>query len=199
MKTHLRLFGVGTAALALGVWFLAAVGSNAADDGDVRGSVRKLATALEKKDADAKKQAAAIAEKIEGIEEVMNMMSPRRGNKGGEGVGNEPNKIRPDGIEAKIMALAKKPLTNKELEAEAAALERMAYIAAAIGEVAHAKPQGNGNGKKKKKDWLTWSQEMNEAALELAAAAKKKDAAAIKTAASKVEAKCTSCHDVFKD
>ena len=43
------------------------------------------------------------------------------------------------------------------------------------------------------------SQEMHEAALELAGAAKKKDAAAIKTAASKVDAKCTSCHDVFKD
>ena len=69
----------------------------------------------------------------------------------------------------------------------------MAYTAAAIGQVANAKPPEKDDGKKKKKDWVAWSQEMHEAALELADAAKKKDAAGVKTAAGKLDNKCNTC------
>ncbi len=200
MKTHLRLLTVSTAVSALGLWFLAAAGSNAADENDLQGAVMKLAGSLEKKDADAKKQAADIAKNLEGIEELMHLMSLRRPNgKGGVGVGPKPGAISPDGIEAKIMALAKKPLSKTQLEKEADGLERMAYTAAAIGQVANYKPPDKDDGKKKKKDWLAWSQEMSETALELAEAAKKKDAAGIKTAAGKLDNKCNTCHEVFKD
>ena len=81
MKTHLRLLGVSTAVLSLGLWFLAAAASNAADEKDLRGAVLKVADTLEKKDADgSKKQAADIAKNLEGVEELMHLMSLRRPN-----------------------------------------------------------------------------------------------------------------------
>ncbi len=201
MRTHLRFFGVTATVLGLGLWFVATAGKAADEKDQLRESVLKLADTLKDNKADdAKKQAAAIADKIDDVEELMHLMSPRRpkGKGPGIGIGNKPGAIAPDGIEQKIQALAKKPLLAAQLGKESEALERMAYIAAAIGQVANAKPPDKDDGKKKKKDWLTWSQEMHDAALELAAAVKKKDAAAIKTASGKVDAKCTSCHDVFK-
>ena len=45
--------------------------------------------------------------------------------KGGLGIGSKPGSVVPDGIEAKIIALAKKPLDNKALEAQARDLERL--------------------------------------------------------------------------
>src|SRR5262245_8592940 len=98
MKSHLRLFAVSSAVLGLGLWFLAAAGNAADDKDDLRGPVSKVADALRDKKADAAKmQAEAIAGKLEGVEELMHLMSLRRPNgKGGIGIGGKPGIISPD-------------------------------------------------------------------------------------------------------
>src|SRR5258708_26477810 len=46
--------------------------------------------------------------------------------KGGLGVGDKPDAIKPDGIEAKLINMTKKPISDKQLEKEAAALIKIA-------------------------------------------------------------------------
>jgi hypothetical protein len=196
MKLNARLTGVSLIVSALGFWFLANPGS-AADDKNSSGPVLRIAEALEKKDMDAaKKQAAALADKSE-VEDVMHMFSLRRAK--GFGVGSKPGAINPDGIEAKLIDLAKKPKAAAQITAEGDALVQMGYVAAAIGEFAQAKPPAKDEGKKKKKDWLAWSADMKESALAFAEAAKTKNPAAVQKAASKLYSSCNTCHAVFKD
>lgn len=191
-----RLVGAGLTVLALGLGFV--VGTGNAADADVKGAATKIANLLEKKDsAGAKKEAAAVAPNAE-IEDVMHLMSLRRSK--GLGVGAKPGAITPDGIEAKIMELGKRPMPAAKLTAEAADLTRMAYVTAAIGELAHAKPPQKDEGKKKKKDWETWSADMRDAALKLADITKAaKSPADVKTAATKLYSTCTTCHEVFRE
>src|SRR5205809_377449 len=47
--------------------------------------------------------------------------------------------------------------------------------------------------------WKEWSKEMEDAAKDLAKAAKAKDGKKIKDAANKVNASCNKCHGVFRD
>jgi hypothetical protein len=197
MKLNARLAGVGLVVLALGFWFLATRGGAADDKGGASAAVLKIAQALEKKDMEgAKTQAKALAGKSE-VEDVMHMFSLRRAK--GHGVGPKPGAINPDGIEAKLIDLAKKAKPAAQITTEADALVEMGYIAAAIGEFAKAKPPEKDEGKKKKKDWLMWSGEMQEAALAFADAAKTKNPENIKKAATKLYASCNTCHAVFKD
>jgi hypothetical protein len=196
MTTHTRWLVLGMVALTAGLGLWVSMSGAAADD-DAKATVSKIAAALEKDDkADAQKQAAALASKAE-IEDVMHVFSLRRSK--GLGVGSKPGTIMPDGIEAKIMDMAKKPMDAKKLAEEADALVQMGYVAAAVGQVAHAKPPEKDEGKKKKSDWLKWSKAMNEAALEFATTVKGKKPADVHKAALKLNASCTNCHTVFKD
>jgi cytochrome c556 len=70
---------------------------------------------------------------------------------------------------------------------------------AAIAEVAHAKPPEKDEPKKKKKDWMEWSDDMKKSALALADIAKTKKPVEIKTAVATLNANCNTCHAVFKD
>jgi hypothetical protein len=190
-----RLMGLGALLVVLGYWFFVDV--SAADDIDVKGPIGKIAEAFEKKDTEgAKKQAAAFAPKAD-IEDVMHLFSLRRSK--GLGVGSKPNEIMPDGIEAKLIDLGRKPLPAKQLETEAADLVRMAYIAAAIGEVANRHPPEKDEGKKKIADWVKWSGEMRDTALQFAATVKEKNPMTTNKAALKLYSSCTTCHTVFKD
>lgn len=190
-----RLTAVGLAVAALG--FATLAGKGGAADDDAKGAVTKIADMLEKKDtAGAQKAAAAFAPKAD-IEDVMHLMSLRRSK--GLGVGAKPGAITPDGIEAKIMELGKRPLPAAKLTAESSDLTRMAYVAAAIGEVAHAKPPAKDEGKKKKADWVKWSGDMRDAALKLADATKAKNPMEVKAAATKLYSSCTTCHEVFRE
>ena len=194
MMVNGRLLGVGLAALAFGLWFLTAAGT-AAEDSDLKGSVNKIADALEKKDkATAEKEAKAVAAKGD-IEDVMHLFGKKTPKGGGFGVGNQPN----SGIELKLNELGRRPIAKDKLAKESADLIRMSYQAAAIGAIAHAKPPEKDEGKKKKSDWLKWSAEMEDSALKLADVIKGKDPMAIKTAATKLSSSCTACHEVFRD
>jgi cytochrome c556 len=185
--------------LAAGLVLLATSDSQSADsEKEMRAGVLKLADALEKKDKNAKKMAEDLAKKIDDLEELMHVFSLRTAKGGGVGVGSKAGAISPDGIEQQIITLGKKPLDKAKLDAEADDLVRMAYVAAAVGEITIAKPPLKDEGKKKKKDWIKFSEDSKTAALELAAAAKGKDPAAVHAAAKKLDSKCDACHDIFK-
>jgi len=55
-------------------------------------------------------------------------------------------------------------------------------------------------GKKKKADWIKWSQEMGENSLAAskAAGAAKTDDKAVKAALKKLDDTCTTCHNTFR-
>jgi cytochrome c556 len=120
-------------------------------------------------------------------------------DKGGLGVG-KPGAYSPDGIEAKIMALAKKKLTAADVAAQANDIAQLAKITAAIGEVAEQHAPTKKVAGKNPKDWKKWSNEMRDDALDLAKIVQgaKPDPGKIKEAATKLNGTCTDCHDKFR-
>jgi hypothetical protein len=203
MKSQARTLVVGATLLALGLWLLAAGGRGLADDkADLRGSIEKAAAAIEKGDMpEAKRIADEIGKSSVEIEAVMNLMGKRiaASGKGGLGVGKKPGGILPDGIELKIIDLAKKALPPARLDKESEALVELGYRVAAIAEVAKAKPPEKDEAGKTKKDWLEFADGMRKAADGFIEAAKEKKGPAIKAAASKLNASCTNCHSKFRD
>lgn len=187
-----RLLSLGAVLLALAGWsFTGSVTGKAADEKGASDGVLKVAEALAKKDdAAAKKQAAAIAKDAE-TDEIMHLLALR--TKKGLGVGPKAGAITPDGIEAKIGSLGKKPLGKKDADDQAAALEKAGYITAAIGEVVSQKTPD-----KDAKAWKTWAEEMKENAVAFAKAAKAKDPGEIKASATKLEGTCNACHEKFR-
>jgi hypothetical protein len=201
MKTYLRTMVAGAAVLALGLVLLAASGRTQADDAaNIRDAVQKAANSLANGDnAAAEKIATDLAKAVEQLEDVMNLMSKRTpSGKGGLGVG-KPGEFMPDGIEAQIQNLSKKPLPPGRLDKESDALIEMAYRVEAISEVAKAKAPEKDQGAKKKKDYLEWAGDMKKSAQELAEAAKTKDAKKVKSAAASLNNACNNCHGVFRD
>lgn len=196
MKKNLRATIVGTALLgmALGTYLLSQ--AQAGEGKEINDAVAKIAAAIKKGDAAAAKaDAEKLAKKIEAIEDVMNALKPRK--KGGIGVG-KPGDVVPDGIELKLITLGRDAPSPAVLAKEAAHLEEMAYVLAAVADVTAAKAPTADKGKKTKKDWNTWSVEMREASIALAKASNAKGAQDVKAAAAKVNAACNSCHSVFR-
>ncbi len=103
-----------------------------------------------------------------------------------------------NGIEEKIRALAKRKLTDAQMKKESADLALMADKVAALAQLTEAWTPTKDEGKKKKADWKNWAQDMRTNSLDLAKAAKKGDAAAVHTAAQKLNTTCNQCHGVFK-
>lgn len=208
MRFPVRWAAVGTAGLILGLWALVAPLGHTSDSDEkdikeMRDSVVKLAGSIEKKEQDqTKKQAAEIAKKFQGkkpavaMEDLMHLFVLR--SRKGLGVGAKAGAVMPDGIEKKVEELADKAPSAKQLGEDAAGLEQMAYSMAAIAEVSRALAPEKDMGKKKIKDWVKWSEDMRDASLALAEAAKKKDASGVKSAADKANTSCNKCHDVFR-
>ncbi len=207
MKKQARALVTGTAALSLAIGFLAAgIGGAADDKADLRTTIQKIADAIEKKEFDqAKKLAEEVAKNIEkkdlDLEDVMHLMAKRdpAGKAKVFGVGKKPGAIVPDGIEAKVQNMGKKPLPQTQIDKESADLAEMAYRIAAIAEVAQARTPEKDEPKKKKKDWVEWSADMKKTALELADAAKAKKPVDIKNTVAKLNSTCNTCHGVFRD
>lgn len=195
-KNRIWIGGATVAALALALVLSGT--SGAQDNKDLKESVDKIAAALQKGDKEgAKKLAEALAKKTEDIAEVMDLFKPRK--KHGFGVGEPGSKIEPDHMDQMYVKLSgPNPPAAATLTKNAAALEQMAYRTAAIGLISIAKAPEKNSGKKTRKDWITWSTDMNDGALALAAAAKAKNVADIKSAASKTYGACANCHGVFR-
>jgi hypothetical protein len=191
--------------VVLGVGLLVAVKTGCAADDDkkekeARDTVVKIAADLEgNKQDDAVKKARDLAKMLEDVEFAMNVMKPRED--GGLGFGAKPGKDpKEDGIEPKVQALAKDPLSKEELAAQAPDIVKMAYTIAAVSHVAQAKGMPEDAKKGKPADWKKWSESMSKDALELAelAKAKRTTPAQLHAAAKKLDGTCTKCHDTFK-
>jgi hypothetical protein len=169
----------------------------AADKGQVRNDILKLAETIGRGDRSAaEQQAVEIAKKSE-LENVMDLLKLRA--KKGLGVGAEPGVIKPDGIEAQIINLSKKAMRPNDLEARAKDLAQAARITAAVALIAqHSCPVAKQEGDKDPKQWDRWSRDMYEEAIRLAVAAEARNPKDVKTVASKLDSSCNACHAVFK-
>jgi cytochrome c556 len=198
MRTHARVWLASAVLLAVGVWSLSGGSGTAANGQKLGAAIQKLADTVAKPDvASARKDAEALAKTIE-LDSVMDLFKLRA--KGGLGVGTSPGAVTPDGIEAKVMAMAKKPLTQQELDAQSAGLTKAGQVIAAVALVArHKCPVMQKTGDKDPKKWQELTQEMHTGALAVAAAAKAKQPAELKTAATKLNSTCNNCHSVFRD
>jgi len=194
MFSQVRTGMVGVIGLALGICVMVGFETANAQDAD---SIDKIAAAFEKSDAaGAKKMAGDVAKKIM-LDDLMHCFKPR--DKKGLGVGAKAGAVKPDGIEKKLLEMAKKTLKEDQLTTESEALVHMGYHTAALAEIMVAKTPDKDDGKKKKKDWVAWSDELRNASLQFAVAAKDKKGPALKTAAAKMDGACSKCHDVFRE
>jgi hypothetical protein len=199
MKYHARLLATGSAMLVL-VWLVLASArtSTAADEKAAAPLIRKIADAFAKGDLEGAKKQSAEFPKDTDLEEVMHLFQLRK-NKG-EGIGAKPGpNPQTDGIEARLQGLSKR-VTANDLKAESEALQRAAFITAAIAEIAiHKCPVAKKTGEKDPKQWKTWCEEMRQSALDLAKTVKEGEPAAVKKAAYKLQNTCLNCHGIFKD
>jgi hypothetical protein len=199
MRRQLTKLILGGAFLALGIGAVTA-STGPASMADLKESVQAIADALAKGDeAGAQKLAADVA-KTASVEDAMHLFGLRKGaTSKAYGVGATPKAITPDGIEAKINNFKAKAPAKAAIEKDAEAFIQMAYRTAAISEVVAKKAPEKDMGDKKAKDWITWSNNMKAASLDLASALKATDPAKIRAAASKINQSCTQCHGVFRD
>src|SRR5947208_4988044 len=128
MRLYARVLAASGVVLALGVCLLSAVGLGSAADEkekkEITDGVLKLADTFQKGDKDAMKKQTEDLCKGAPLGSIMELLKLR--TKDGLGLGATPGAIMPDGIEAKIQALAKKELTAAELTKQGADLEKMA-------------------------------------------------------------------------
>jgi cytochrome c556 len=184
-----------TAALGamLAVWFVTAATSNSAQEkggkvGPYNADILKL--------VEGKGSAEEIAKKAE-LGDVMQAFKPR--SKGGLGIGPTPDAIKPDGIEQKLIDLgkSKRGLTKADLAKQGDALARAAEATKAISDVALF--YADKDGKKNPTKWKQFAGDMKKSAEDLATAAHKSDADAIKKSVNKLNASCNDCHADFRD
>jgi cytochrome c556 len=183
------------------IGFLIFNGSGRAQDDEqkARDTILKMADTLAKNDIDeARKQSKQL--KDADLDDIMPLFALRTArNKKALGLGDTPGAIKPDGIEKKLETLGKSQLSAGEVANEAPAIERAAYVAAAIAMVIHDKcPVDSKQGNKDPADWKKWSDDMEKQAMALAAAAKAKNAATIQKVAGHLDEVCKSCHVPFK-
>lgn len=209
MTRYALVRGLAVAAVVLGAGLFATSTRIAADDeaekkkqlaiDAARVPILKLTGAVAKGDK-AEAQKAADEVKKHELEFIMAQLKLRQANGiGGLGLGEKPGSIAPDGIEAKLIELTRKPLGQRDLVAQAAEIEKAAYVMAAIAEVSvHLCPVKKKQDKQDPEKWKEWCEGMKKEALELAKAAKAKDPMAVKKVASDLRGQCTECHNAFR-
>jgi len=132
---------------------------------------------------------------------LMDHLRPKA--KGGDGIHQAlqtsvPLKGALNGIEEKIRALAKKKMTDANMSKSAAEMVLLGYRLAVLAEVTDDFAPAMKSGKKDPKVWHELSVQMRDSALAMAAASRKKDAAAVFDAADKLSTACNQCHSVFR-
>lgn len=212
MLTYTRWIAAGVAVVALGIGLLTTVDRGEAANADqLKAGLPKLAEAIKAKNNDEVAKLVASLSKETDMEDLMDLFKPRGPNSAGLGIGPTPKAITPDGVEVKIkdMADAKKMISTFKLKSEVDPLIEMAYLAAASAKITKALAPEKDAGKRKRADWLKWSDDTETAALALVAkleAAKaefakkvaKVDVKSIQAAATTLDNACVNCHNVFK-
>jgi hypothetical protein len=182
------------ALLGVGVW-MAGVASGRPDEKEAKESIEKLIKAMKADPAAAKKLAEEVAKKVD-LEDVMNLLKPKA--KGGLGF-NPKEDPKKDGIELKLLAIAKTPPSKMDLQNQAAEFGRLIDVSSAVIEVASnvappkAKTQGKGP-----KDWKQNTEDAKKGLKELGDAVKSAEPAKVKTAANNLNNSCNNCHTDFR-
>src|SRR5947209_6127370 len=130
MRRHARGMAVGVL-LALPLAFLAISAGRGDEDDDkaIKEAQEAIVKMAKANNGDAEKQAAELAKKAELIN-VMQVFKPR--NKKGLGWN-----AKGEGIETKIIAMAKRPLSKGDLGTQEEDLIKMAEVTRAVAEVAY--------------------------------------------------------------
>jgi cytochrome c556 len=205
-----RLVRIGLfASLALGVCLLSSSITRGDDDeeqekmdikeaGKATDSLKKLLEAIEK-DKD-KKDIVKCAEDLNKKTDLKHIMwaayKPRE--KGGLGVGDKANDIKPDGIEAKLINMSKKPMPEAQLAKEGPALIKIAEVAQSMAEIAELNTPKKNEPKKPIADWTKANQAQREAAKAFQDAVKAKNPEKLLDATKNLYGSCTNCHSVFR-
>ncbi len=131
------------------------------------------------------------------LEEVKCLLRGRRS--GGLGVGPATPAGNRDGIEVRIILLARKAPAQAELDAESAELARAAAVVDGMADLIDAYTPDKKVGDKDPKDWKAHTDEMRAGAAALETAARAKDVKAVQAAAARLYASCIGCHEIFRD
>jgi hypothetical protein len=180
--------------LAIGIWAVTSAGWGQQDDEakEAKAAVTKVVNAM-RQGGNAGPQAAEVAKKVE-IENLMLCFKPR--NKGGFGVG--PKVTGKDGVEQKIINMAKRALPPAEVTKQKEPLIEMAERVQAVAEITqHYMPPKKAGANPA--NWKKYGQETKKAAQDLAGALKGGNPEKIKMAATDLNASCTNCHSDFRD
>ncbi len=163
---------------------------------DKIGDARKLAASLP-----ATKDGAGTLEPVDAkaylgeVMDTMNLLRPKK--KGGDGIHADLQTSGPlkalNGIEEKIRSLAKKKLSATALGKSANEMVLLGYRMAVLAEVINDFAPAA-----KTKEWRDLSHDMRTAGISLAHAAKKRDAAAIFAAGTRLDTTCNQCHTAFR-
>jgi hypothetical protein len=142
---------------------------------------------------DVTKKVTAFAKKHDDLADVMQAFKPTKN--GGIGVKAVPGPA--NGIEFKIYDLAKKPLPKELLEKQKKDLLLIASLTQAMSKLTpHYEPTSLAAAKRA--EWRKQQEAMGQAAADLAAAVRKGDPAAVRKAATGINAACVKCHDACR-
>ncbi len=137
-------------------------------------------------------KAAAFKKKAVELEAIMHAYKP--GNKGGIGFGKDPK----GGIEAKVIDMERR-ISAAQLKSMKEDLLKMAYINAAIAEIASHYPPEKPKGGKGAKEWKQYSADQKKSAMDLATAVKAGSVEKVKAAVKAINGACSDCHRDFRD
>lgn len=185
--------------LLTGVWVL----KTQAAEKEVVDAVSKLAGDVSGgKDAKAIQAAAMKIAKGPADQDVylvMEIFSKRKSTgKGGVGIGDKIGAITPDGIEAKLINMARR-VSDDDVGKDSKALqEAMMKTAAAAAATAHLAPSKVQKNKSDMAKWQNFSKSMYDGSLALAKALKSGDKKASKAAAKTLNNSCVGCHNDFR-
>jgi len=199
------LFGV----LALSICLLSTSMMVRADDDDddkediakakkLAEPLKKLIEAVEGGKADAIAKAVKDIDSKDDLKHIMWAGFKTR-EKGGQGVGPKAGAITPDGVEAKIISMSKKPMPAAQLNKESADLLRLAIVSKAIADVATEHTPKKDDGKKKVADWVKYNKLQKDSAQALEDAIKAKDPDKVLDSVKNLYSSCTNCHATFRD
>jgi hypothetical protein len=163
---------------------------------EARDLYRKIGTPAVRDKVDPTPRALHEAKEREDIVKLlMNHFKTRAA--GGVGVEPAPKEKTHDGLEAALYLFAARPNDAPELKPEE--LARLGHQTAVLAQLTRSLVPEKKEGEKDPAKWRQWSEEMREAALEFAQAAKDKKPDDVRNAARKINARCTSCHRMFRD
>jgi hypothetical protein len=185
--------GAALAALVL----LSAAG--AADDvpKPIRDEVNKMADAVGKGQKVDTAAAAFFKEHEKELKQTMWVFKERE--EGGFGVGPEPGKYKPDGIEALLFnQLGRSPNMTLDPKQHGADLNRLADVVLAMAEITSNYAPAKKMGDMDPAAWKSSIGEMKKAATELKAAVKAESKGDLKKALANLNASCSHCHGVFR-